>query len=263
MAQQSRYDFIGETARALGFLSRLPIPQRFFAGHDGVMRATSGMFAIAGLIVAIPPALFLFILLYFGIRPELAALLALALQIGLTGALHEDGLADCADGFGGGRTRERMLEIMKDSRLGAYGGLALVLSIGLRLEAIAAIGASAGPLVAAAALLAANAAARAALVWHWSALAPARVDGVAAAVGQPDKRSRDMALATGVLSLALLLIPTAGGVAFLTSALLALVAALAFTRLTRGKIQGHTGDTLGACEQTVEIAIYVALAITA
>ena len=256
-------DLLADTVRALGFLSRLPLPGRFFEGHDGSMRQTSGLFGLAGAITALVPALLLTILLHFGAKPELAALLATALQIALTGGLHEDGLADCADGMGGGRTRERMLEIMKDSRLGAYGGLALILSVGLRTEALASLGASAGPIAAGLAMIGVNAAARTVLVWHWAALPPARPDGVAASVGQPDGMAVNLAMVSGALIFGLALMPTLGIAAPLISALVAALCALAFTRLVRSKIQGHTGDTLGACEQIAEIALYAALAVMA
>jgi adenosylcobinamide-GDP ribazoletransferase len=255
-------EFLREIGRALGFLSRVPVPARFFAGHDGSMRQTSGAFAVAGALIALPPAFLLGLLLHFDVKPELAALLALALQILLTGGLHEDGLADCADGLGGGRTRERMLEIMKDSRLGAYGGLALILSLGLRTEALAGT-ADAGPLAAGLAMVAVNAASRAALVWHWRALPPARADGVAAAVGQPDEAALKMALVSGGAISGVLVIWGFGVATAVAAALVAAVAIALFTRLVRGKIQGHTGDTLGASEQVCEIALYVALAIAA
>lgn len=254
-------DFIADVARALGFLGRLPVPAHFFEGHDGSMRRVSGSFAIAGALIAIAPALLLGLLLHGEVSVELACLLAITLQIGMTGALHEDGLADCADGFGGARSRDRMLEIMKDSRLGAYGGLALILSIGLRTFALAALAAETGPLAAALALVATHAAARAALVWHWHVLPPARADGVAAAVGQPDAGALRLALASGVLIYAVCTIPFLGFAPALGGAAAGLLVTFLFTRLTRGKIQGHTGDTLGASEQLAEIGILIGLAI--
>jgi len=259
-AMLSGEEFLNEIGRALGFLSRLPIPARFFAGHDGSMRQTSGAFAVAGALIALLPALLLGLLLHFDVKPELAALLALALQILLTGGLHEDGLADCADGLGGGRTRDRMLEIMRDSRLGTYGGLALILSLALRMEALAGI-ADAGPLAASLAMVAVNAASRAALVWHWTALPPARADGVAAAVGQPDDAALRMSLVSGGLIYGAATMWGFGITDAVAAALVGAIAVVLFTRLVRGKIQGHTGDTLGASEQVCEIALYVALAI--
>lgn len=255
-------EFLKDIGRALGFLSRIPMPASLFAGHDGSMRKTSGAFAVAGAVIALPPALLLGLLLHFDARPELAALLALALQILLTGGLHEDGLADCADGLGGGRTRERMLEIMKDSRLGAYGGLALILTLALRTEALASLAGS-GPLAAGLAMIAVNAAARAALVWHWFMLPPARADGVAAAVGQPGRGALSTALFTGALVFALAGVGSFALASLFGAIIVAAIASALFARLVRGKIQGHTGDTLGASEQVCEVALYVALAIAA
>ena len=84
-----------------------------------------------------------------GLSPSVAAALALAAAMLATGCLHEDGLSDVADGFGGGKTRERKLEIMRDSRIGAYGAAALVMSVLIRWSALADLG-SAGFAVSAA-----------------------------------------------------------------------------------------------------------------
>ncbi|WP_338320010.1 adenosylcobinamide-GDP ribazoletransferase, partial [Bradyrhizobium ottawaense] len=120
------------------------------------------------------------------------------------GALHEDGLADTADGLGGGRTRERKLEIMRDSRIGTYGVCALILSFGLRWSALAAI---ADPLLVAFALCAAHAAARAGVPAFMSLVPPARPDGLSASAGSPPGRSVAIAFALGTLALALALGP--------------------------------------------------------
>ena len=82
-----------------------------------------------------------------GLPAGLAAILALAAGMMMTGGLHEDGLADCADGFGGGQTRDQKLEIMKDSRVGSYGVLALILVIAARIMALAALPATAQSLI--------------------------------------------------------------------------------------------------------------------
>lgn len=96
-------EFIADLARSVGFLSRLPVPDRFFRGHDGTISRAVRAFPVAGLIIAALPALVL-LLLQSG-DPLLVSLIALALLTLLTGALHEDGLADTADGLGGGGTR--------------------------------------------------------------------------------------------------------------------------------------------------------------
>ena len=256
-------DLWTDLVRALGFLTRIPLPARYFEGHDGSLQRTAGTFALAGAVIAIPPAILTSLLLALHTKPELAAFLGLCLQILMTGGLHEDGLADCADGLGGGRTRERALEIMKDSRLGAYGGIALVLSVLLRGFAIAGVGEASGAIDAAFAMIAAGAIGRAAMVWHWCYLPPARTGGVASAMGQPEGSARTFAIVSGVVLYLVAAFVARGVIAALIGLVFAGMVSLMFVRLVDGKIQGHTGDTLGASEQLTEIAVLAALAIAA
>jgi adenosylcobinamide-GDP ribazoletransferase len=187
-----------------------------------------------------------------GLPPLLAATLTVTLLVVVTGGLHEDGLADTADGFGGGGSRERKLEIMRDSRLGSFGGLALVLSVALRVAALAALPSTWAAIKV---LVVAGAVSRAAMVAlsHW--LPPARADGLSATLGGPARGATLLALAL------------AGGVAFLVLGItappvLAAAAAVTFAamRVARGQIGGQTGDVLGATQQVVDIAVMVMLA---
>ena len=107
-------EYMRDTARAVAFLSRIPVPTSFFTGHDGKLARVSRAFPFAGLLIALPAAFVFGALLAHHTDPLMAALLALAVQTVMTGALHEDGLSDTADGFGGGKDRERALAIMKD-----------------------------------------------------------------------------------------------------------------------------------------------------
>lgn len=252
-----------DVMRAVAFLSRIPVPDRFFVGPPRPLSALAAVFPLAGMLVTAPAAAFLLILSAAAADPLLAAFLALALQTVLTGVLHEDGLADSADGLFGGRNRERALEIMKDSRIGSYGAAALFLSFAIRAAALAALARHGSAALAPLALLAAAALSRAAMVRHWQRLPAARAEGVAAAAGAP---SRDAALAA--LGLAVLLsgaLVAAGfGLAPLLAALAAtLLAIRVMARLARAKIGGHTGDTIGATQQLAEIAVLAALALTA
>jgi adenosylcobinamide-GDP ribazoletransferase len=175
-----------------------------------------------------------------------------------TGALHEDGLADVADGFGGGTTRERRLEIMRDSRIGAYGGAALVLALALRIGALATLLDRTG-YAAATGLILAAALSRVAALAPMVLLPPARPGGLSASVGRPDRASLATALVLGAV-LAVLAVPLGlplGGVALMI--LCAGLAALALVRLARARIGGQTGDVIGACQQVSEIAALVAL----
>src|SRR6185295_15551536 len=130
----------------------------------------------------------------FGAEPQLAAYVALAVSIAITGALHEDGLADCADAFGTANIDVgRRLEIMRDSRIGTFGGLALILSVGARVAALAEMAAGAGLL----ALAAAHVLSRAAIAWPLHHAAPARRDGLGAAHGRPAAGDLGLTLAIG------------------------------------------------------------------
>ncbi|MGV3552583.1 adenosylcobinamide-GDP ribazoletransferase [Rhizobium sp.] len=255
--------YIDDVVRSIGFLSRIPMPGRFFVAHDGSLSRAVRAFPIAGLFIALPSAA-LFATLQAGrADPMLSAMLALGLNTFLTGALHEDGLSDTADGIGGGRDRESALRIMKDSRIGTYGAVALILSFGLRAAALAALAETATPTVAGLALLGVAALNRAAMVWHWSLLAPARADGVAASAGEPEGGATLMALASGgVLALALMW-PAMSLLATLFAIALAAGVAWGFTRAISAKIGGHTGDTIGATQQLTEIMSLSALALFA
>jgi adenosylcobinamide-GDP ribazoletransferase len=162
--------------------------------------------------------------------------------------LHEDGLADTADGFGGGDTRERKLDIMRDSRIGTYGVCALTLSILLRVSAIASLG---NPIVVLWALIAAHGGARAAMPVFMALVPPARRDGLAFAVGLPSGDRVVTASVLGILILAIGLGPSLG----IAALILLLVAIVLMAWLSVVQIDGQTGDVLGAVEQVCEIVV--------
>jgi adenosylcobinamide-GDP ribazoletransferase len=251
-------DFIADLARSVGFLSRLPVPSRFFEGHGGSISRSVQAFPLAGAVIALVPAIMLVI--FAAGDPLLAALIALAIGTLTTGALHEDGLADAADGLYGGRNKDHALDIMKDSRIGTYGVVALVLSFGLRAAALAAM-ARHDAVTAALALIATATASRAVMIAHWQALPSARQIGVAAGAGHPEASARNIALFIGITVTLLLLVPVFG----LPDIVLLLVvtgcAGFGFTRFVRGKIEGHTGDTIGATQQVTEIVMLCTLAL--
>ena len=183
---------------------------------------------------------------WLGLPPMLAALLAIAAQILLTGGLHEDGLADVADGFGGGRTRADKLRIMRDPRIGSFGALALVLAVLARIGALAGL---AEPALAAAVLIAGGAASRAPLPVLMVMLPPARDEGLAAGAGRPHPLRAAAGVAVAVLmALALLSPPMAA-----SGVVAAACGALLLVPLARHQIGGHTGDVLGAAQQLAEI----------
>ena len=239
----------------LALYSRLPVPS-----HTPVRLAEAAWAVpIAGLIVALPPAACLTLATLVGASPLVAATAAVAVQIIVTGALHEDGLADCADGFWGGRTAERRLEIMRDSRVGTYGILALVLAV-LAKIALLQMALAAGPLVAAAILVSAAVAARAIGLFPAVGLPPARDDGLAVLSGRPRGTAFRAALLVGLALCLPLAAPIAplGLIAALGAAILAAVGA---ARVAEAKIGGVTGDVLGATILICELAYLATLTI--
>lgn len=256
-------DFPTDVMRALSFLSRIPVHDIFFENTDGDVARTARAFSVAGILIALPPALLIFLLCRFDADPLLSATLAVGLGMVLTGALHEDGLADTADGFGGGRSREHALEIMKDSRIGTYGALALTFSFLVRVSAVSALIRELPPLAVAACFVAAACLSRGLMVWHWQTLAPARASGVAASAGQPRETERNYALASAIIIASLLTISSFHVLPLVIALALPFAAVHAFNRFCIRKIGGHTGDTIGATQQITEIVMLTALALIA
>jgi len=229
------------------FCTRLPIPHSTSIGSGDVARAGWAL-PIAGALVGGVGALTYGVTLAIGLPPMLAAATALAATLSVTGCLHEDGLADTADGFGGGADRARKLEIMRDSRLGTYGACAIVMSVVLRWMSIAAI---ASPLPVALALIGAHTCARAALPAFMHFVSPARPDGLSAQAGRPTMRCAAVAVVLGVLTLGVAL-----GLAATAICLVLAISAGLFTGwLSMRQIGGQTGDVLGTLEQMTEILV--------
>ena len=223
-------------------LTRLPVPRLPESAFQNAGRATWA-YPLVGLILGGLAVLIWFVLLAIGLPNQVAAALTLAALVVMTGALHEDGLADTADGFWGGRTAERRLEIMRDSRIGSYGVLALVLSQLVRFLCMSLT----GP----AALIVAATVSRAVLPAMMMILPHARNDGLAHSVGRPAGGAVLAALAIGLLTSIFL----AHG-----HGLLGAVAMPAFIAwIACAKINGQTGDVLGATQQVTEIAVLLAL----
>jgi adenosylcobinamide-GDP ribazoletransferase len=256
--------WLAATAICIRFYSRLPVPR--LPGETDIhalpdFRMIPRALPLAALVIALPAALTLLLGGLVDLSPALAATLAVTVLVLTTGGLHEDGLADSADGLFGGHSPERRLEIMKDSRIGAYGALALGLSLLLRVTALAAILEAAGGWAAGAALLSAAICSRTGGIAILTVLPPARRDGAAAAVGRPEPGSVWLALAlAGGLAAALTFataLPLAGLVVGLGIGALGLAGVI---RLARALIGGQTGDIVGAGQQTAEIAVYLGFA---
>ena len=242
---------VGELLLALRFFTRLPLGAAA-ALEPGALARASWAFPLAGAVVGIvcTAAYVVADLLSF---PRLAAaLVAIGAGAFVTGALHEDGLADTADAWGG-RDRAERLAIMRDSRSGAYAIVAIVLSVALRAAAVAALP---GKGAALAAFIAAHAVARGALPAVLFLLPAARSDGLGASAGVPARGEVLWSLGiAAVIALAAL-----GIVAGIGALVLAGVAMAALAALAQRQIGGHTGDVLGAIEQKGETAMLLAAA---
>jgi adenosylcobinamide-GDP ribazoletransferase len=250
--------FVTDLRAALAFLTRVPVE---WLGTDASVRPdfrrAAAVFPLAGCLVGILGGIVLVLAHSLGVPPLVCAALAVVATMMLTGGLHEDGLADVADSFGGS-TSERRLEIMHDSRIGSYGAAALFSSLIIRVACLASLMA-AGAVHAAIALVLAEGISRAALVRMWHELPAARPNGLAHDTGPPDHTAMVLALAmAGVL--AILGIPVVGLRAAVLAAVLAAFATYIFTRVTAQAIGGRTGDTLGACQQVALVAWLVGAA---
>lgn len=243
----------------MGLLTRLPVPPPAAAdGHGAAApgRKATGAWAypVIGAALGTAAAAVSLVATAVGLGPLPSAVAGLGTLILVTGALHEDGLADLADGMGGGWSRERRLEIMRDSHIGAFGAIALALTILMRAALMAEL-LVAGMLLTA--MLATGMLSRAAMVALWAALPPARSDGLSAGIGRPTRATAAVACLASLAGL-VLLPPEAGAAAILASG-----TATAFLGWrARRALGGQTGDVLGAGQQVAEIAALAAFAAT-
>jgi adenosylcobinamide-GDP ribazoletransferase len=236
-----------ELKASLAFCTRLPVGRAAAADTKAVASAAWAL-PVAGLVIGAIGALIYVLAHRLGLPAWPAAALAVTATLAVTGALHEDGLADTVDGFGGGASREQKLDIMRDSRTGAYGVCALVLSLALRIGTLASFGDTYAVIWA---LIASHTAARAAMAVLMWLLPPARSDGLSYEAGSPPGENVAAAAAIAFVVLLFCLNPLRGAIA--TLVLIAAIALMAW--LSMRQIGGQTGDVLGATEQVGEIAV--------
>lgn len=247
IALQAVRDF----AVALALLSRLPIkisPDEFDRGARAAWA-----YPLVGAFLAAIAGTIAMLVISIGISIHIAAIISIAILILLSGAMHEDGLADTADGLWGGWDRITRLKIMKDSQIGTYGVLALGIFLALRMAALAVIfgaGTVILPLVAAALI------SRAAMVAVMAALPGARDSGLGHSTGRPSNSTAGLAILVALVG-AVLCLGWGGVIAAICAAVVAVFVAM----IARAKIGGQTGDILGATQQCAEIAVLLWLAI--
>lgn len=233
---------LADLAAAFSLLTRLPVP----AISEAPSPRAAWAWPVAGAAIGAVAALAASAATALSLPVGVAAAIALVAAALLTGGLHEDGLADTADGLMGGRTKERRLEIMKDSRIGSYGTLALLLVTLVRWSALA-------TLVAAgqhwAALIAAGAISRAPMAVLIASLPNARGTGLAHLTGQPPRNA-----VLGALVIAATFTFLSTGLALVPMVLAAAATTALLGRAAQQRIGGQTGDILGASQQLAEAA---------
>jgi adenosylcobinamide-GDP ribazoletransferase len=239
---------------ALQFFTRLPVP-RWVGFEPQWLHHASRYFPAVGIVVGGAGMLAYWIAAQFW-PPVMAALLSTCATIWLTGAFHEDGFADVCDGFGGGMTPERVLEIMKDSRIGAYGAIGIALLLAIKCAALSFF----APTTALVALLAAHPLSRLAAVSLIRFLDYAKAEGKAKPLAQHMSAGEfAIALSTVALPVAALawsdILPWK---ALVAGVMAMLVATAWMARLFYRRISGYTGDCLGAVQQVTEAVFYLA-----
>ena len=234
---------------ALALLTRLPLPM-----SDDIPRGAQAAWAwpLAGAIVAGMAACVAALAMALGLSASVAAALTLTATAMLTGAMHEDGLADSADGLWGGWDKTRRLEIMKDSHIGSYGVLALILVTLARWSALSALLTHGGAF---AAIIAVGAVSRAPMAVLMAWLPNARVGGLSHSVGHPAANTAGLAVLIAVVVCFVML----GGQTIVIAFATALVS-FGLGLVARAKIGGQTGDILGASQQLAEAAAFCTLA---
>ena len=241
--------WLDELGLATVFLTRLPWPRPI--PDPRPLMAASWAFPVVGLVIGLIGGVAFAVADAAGLPGGACALIALAASALASGALHEDGLADLADGFGGGRDAEAKRRIMRDSRIGSYGVLALVLAVGLKAACLAALDADTAVL----AMLATHTVARGVVPGLARSLPFAAGDGLGRTAGKPGRSGALWAAAIAV-AVALFVLPAGIGLA---AALAAVIAAVLIGALARRQIGGLTGDVLGAAEQMAEVAALAAV----
>ena len=255
-AERGMRGWLADMAAAMALLTILPVPMRWQTG--AAWPRALRVLPLVGALVGVVSAAALALALEAGLPANAAALLALLAGAIVTGALHEDGLADTADALGG-HTRERRLEIMRDARAGSFAILALLFATGLQAAALMTL-AGRGAMFVLAALVAAHALSRFAIVIMVRRLPPARDDGMGHGVARPDMETFGQAGVAALLPAFAVLMPFSGFHAAPAAVFMALVAAAGMEWLARKYFGGQTGDVLGATEVMARTAALLALA---
>ncbi|MGL5046371.1 MAG: adenosylcobinamide-GDP ribazoletransferase [Shewanella sp.] len=241
---------------AMGYFTRIPMPKWVEVDGDKLNKA-SRYFGLVGLLVGLLSAI-VFWLTQNWLPAGVSVLLAMLVGVLLTGGFHEDGLADTFDGFGGGWTAEDKLRIMKDSRLGSYGAIALILALLLKWQLLVEL-AMYDPVVAGSALIVAHTVSRvvsASLIFTETYVRDDDSSKSKPLAQHQGINELFILIASGVLVLLFL-----KGLAALSVLLVMIGLRRVFVVVFRRQIGGYTGDTLGAAQQVSEILCYFVLLV--
>lgn len=236
-----------ELTLAVGFLTRLRLPP--VAYSDAAMSRAIRWYPAIGFAIGATLAI-LFLCLTTFLPQTIAVLLTVGAGMFLTGALHEDGLADLADGLGGARDKSRALEIMRDSRIGTYGMLVLGMTLAIKITALANL----PPITAGIAIVAGHCLGRSTMLWLMDRLPYARQDGAATFMTSGEKASLQPAWVV-VLCVFILIAVIANLIAATATALALVALTILLTKHLKERLGGYTGDALGACEQLAEALV--------
>jgi adenosylcobinamide-GDP ribazoletransferase len=254
---EARYDNLSILSRwmkdillAVIFLTRLPVKLK--EGTESPKLAeVIWAFPVVGVVVGAFASLVMLIGFQLGLDPLVCGLIAVAAQALITGALHEDGLADVADGFGGGNKVVDKLRIMRDSCVGTYGVLALVFSVTFRAGLIANMTTQT---IAVLALISAGAVSRALVALAMNQLEIVRTDGLATGAGKPTNEATLVTLALGA-AIAFLLLGASGWIVLVVT----FGAAVMIGLFAKRQIGGQTGDVLGTVQQVTEATVLLSM----
>ncbi len=251
---------LGDVADALSFFTRLPLSgAQNLEGKPFAFARFAWAAPLAGGIVGAIGAAAGVLAGVMALPMTVRAVIAVAAMALVTGAMHEDGFADCFDGFGGGQTKDDKLAIMRDSRLGTYGVLALTLAMIAKVS-MATILLRSGPVTAFAGLIVAGAAARVAALAPLALLPPAREEGLGTTARLPMEALVRAGVTLAVLAL-LIGLTSLGVINALFACVLALAVAWVVARLAQRQIGGQTGDVAGAAALSGELAALAGLLI--
>lgn len=242
---------ISDLGHAFALLTRVPVPGRLPPRQAA---RAAWAWPLVGLATGAAAGCAGWLLYSLGLSAPIAAGFSLVASVMLTGALHEDGLADSADGLWGGRDPQRRLEIMRDSRIGAYGVIALILALGLRWSVLSDLVSQGGAFIAI--MAATGAASRAPMAVISLALPQARSDGLSAGVGRVPAPAAAVAVAIAALALT-----TTAGLAGIFALVIAGLGTSGLAALSNARLRGQTGDILGASQQIAEICILTSIAL--